>query len=627
MNSFKKLKPLILLVSVFVLCYSIVYCVLAYSEPLHTPPICLTGEPGCDAPLNVGSTAQTKTGNLTVGDFTVSPGKTTSLSTTNVYGPLTIDVTNGSLCLGGVCKTSWSQVGGYWQDGGSGKIYYNTGNVGIGTAGPAAKLTINTPDLYSGNTIRFQSSAEPSLYYLNLNTVVTNSVVRWVFDQTNAGTNYPNVLAFDRGNVGIGTAGPGAKLHIESAYPFVAGSDGMLKIKSLTTTYGSETVSLQTSIDSRTDDYTISSYGGDSRHLLVLQPQGGYVGIGTTNPANKLHVAGNIGATGWIGAGCEGACESGGGYSILYPEGNAVLSAGLKVGSWETISGGNIKADGTITAAGDVCSQNGAKCLNTLSSIETDPIWNSQKGAYATQAWVTGLGYTTQAWVQSQGYATQAWVNSQGFATQSWVNSQGFLKTETDPIWNSQKGAYATQAWVTGLGYTTQAWVQSQGYATQSWVSGQGFATQAWVQGQGYITPAWFGSNTIGKLNVTTIDPIYEIDGKKYATYVSDFAGGVRIETSGVLQLLTTNYQLPTKTIDFNNLEKGSDLWLFWQASNKNIKDLVVILTPGFNGKAWYEKQNNKVAIYSDQTGEVSYRLSMPRKDAGDWPNLIKDEN
>src|SRR5690606_25485733 len=36
----------------------------------------------------------------------------------------------------------------------------------------------------------------------------------------------------------------------------------------------------------------------------------GRVGIGMTAPSNALHVSGNIGATGWIGAGCEGACSS-----------------------------------------------------------------------------------------------------------------------------------------------------------------------------------------------------------------------------------------------------------------------------------------------------------------------------
>ncbi|MEK7122298.1 MAG: hypothetical protein AAB855_00415, partial [Patescibacteria group bacterium] len=89
----------------------------------------------------------------------------------------------------------------------------NTGNVGIGTASPGAKLTIQTPASYSGDTIRFEAKAEPDYYNLKLNTVVTDGVVRWVFNQKN-GTDYNNVLAFDRGKVGIGTAEPGAKLDI-----------------------------------------------------------------------------------------------------------------------------------------------------------------------------------------------------------------------------------------------------------------------------------------------------------------------------------------------------------------------------------------------------------------------------
>ena len=40
-----------------------------------------------------------------------------------------------------------------------------------------------------------------------------------------------------------------------------------------------------------------------------------------------------------------------------------------------------------------------------------------------------------------------------------------------------------------------------------------------------------------GKLTIGTIDPIFEINGEKYATYVADFAGGVRMETSGIVKL------------------------------------------------------------------------------------------
>lgn len=132
------------------------------------------------------------------------------------------------------------------------------------------------------------------------------------------------------------------------------------------------------------------------------------------------------------------------------------------------------------------------------------------------------------------------------------------------------------------------------------------------------------GTVTIGgesKLTVGTIDPVFEIGGEKYATYVADFAGGVRMETSGIVKLDNGK-----QIIDFENLEKGNDLWLFWQTSNKEINDVVVLLTPGFEGKVWYEKEGNVLVIYGDGQGEVSYRLSAPRLDFEKWPNFLEDQ-
>ncbi len=131
----------------------------------------------------------------------------------------------------------------------------------------------------------------------------------------------------------------------------------------------------------------------------------------------------------------------------------------------------------------------------------------------------------------------------------------------------------------------------------------------------GSVTRPW------DKLYVNTIDPVYEIDGEKYATYVSDFAGGVRTETSGII-VLGGSFK---HVIDFDNLEKGSDLWLFWQTSNQDINNLIVILTCGFDGKAWYDKEKNKLIILTDKEGELSYRLTMPRKDDKEWNNLITE--
>lgn len=140
------------------------------------------------------------------------------------------------------------------------------------------------------------------------------------------------------------------------------------------------------------------------------------------------------------------------------------------------------------------------------------------------------------------------------------------------------------------------------------------------ITGDGINWLKVYALEVTNKLTVQTIDPVFEIQGEKYATYVADFAGGTRMETSDTIEI-EENY-----IIDFDSLEKGSDLWLFWQGSNKDLDDVVVLLTAGFNGNVWYEKIGNVLIISTDQPGSVSYRFSAPRVDYEKWPNFLEDQ-
>jgi hypothetical protein len=78
--------------------------------------------------------------------------------------------------------------------------------------------------------------------------------------------------------------------------PLLTDADGMLTIDSRSNpsfNYGNESVCLQTTIDGRTLAQG-ANYGSEDRCVLALQPDFGYVGIGTSSPIAKLDVHGNI---------------------------------------------------------------------------------------------------------------------------------------------------------------------------------------------------------------------------------------------------------------------------------------------------------------------------------------------
>jgi FlaG/FlaF family flagellin (archaellin) len=151
--------------------------------------------------------------------------------------------------------------------------------------------------------------------------------------------------------------------------------------------------------------------------------------------------------------------------------------------------------------------------------------------------------------------------------------------------------------------------------------------------GMGQATSTFQGDIKInGKLDVGTIDPPYTIGETKYATFVPSMTG-VKEETTMTVQLtdrneVTGKYET---VINFDELEKDSDLWLFYQITDfgDNWKNLVVQVTPSFDGQVFYKKdiENNTLTISGTESGEVSLRLSGNRFDHTKWPNLRADQD
>jgi hypothetical protein len=184
------------------------------------------------------------------------------------------NVNSSGLCIGGDCKTAWSQVGStsQWTTNGTNINNTNTGNVGIGTNAPTYLLdvmgTTNTP---------FRVRHSGGLEYISATLLHGN------YGSTSAVS-----LAHDRlivqGNDPIGYNETIIRHKVNglqfypSDHPELPGIFGVVQVGG---TYG----------------------------LAVDQKANGNVGIGTGAPQSKLHVAGDIRVDGNINAKYQDVAE------------------------------------------------------------------------------------------------------------------------------------------------------------------------------------------------------------------------------------------------------------------------------------------------------------------------------
>ena len=194
-------------------------------------------------------------------------------------------------------------------------LYYLDGNVGIGTNDPRSALhvvgTMNANSLgvhigQQGTNAAIELVAGDSQdAFIDFTKVSADKRGRIRYNNSDDSfrieTNNTEQICIDSGgNVGIGTTTPTEKLDVNGNAKMnglTVGNDGNLIIESISSTYGTETVTLQTSIDDKSlNDSNRYTYGGTipSRRLMCLQPYDGRVGIGTTLPDYTLDVSGNM---------------------------------------------------------------------------------------------------------------------------------------------------------------------------------------------------------------------------------------------------------------------------------------------------------------------------------------------
>ncbi len=224
------------------------------------------------------------------------------------------------------------------------------GNVGIGTNNPSSLLTVvgNSP-----NAFVVQGSSSNSVG-LNLNNSSAGGR-NWsvfvsgggpaaagafgLYDNTAGATRF---VVDGSGNVGIGTAGPGAKLEVGPG----AINAQAVQIRGASVAGQSYGLRINAGSNSTDNSLNVGPFDGSRNDLLING--NGNIGIGTAIPASQIHLYGAAGTTAPVtGAGAiylqdsEGALNNGG--SLLF---------GAAPGYWAGIKG--LINNGATNTTGDL---------------------------------------------------------------------------------------------------------------------------------------------------------------------------------------------------------------------------------------------------------------------------------
>lgn len=226
----------------------------------------------------------------------------------------------------------------YWQDGGSGNVYYNGGFVGVGTAAPTVPLDVYRAT--DGNIVAFHNSDGSDVTFLGVYGYTNDYATTYLQDtvmiyagndspnlqlsaQGTSGTirftttgynsaNYERMRIAPDGNIGIGTVAPDSLLHIKNAtadpkIKLEGGGANIPRFDMLES--GDSGFGVVYNSTDNTLAVTPRTVGVDGTPAILVQRGNSNVGIGSaSSPVTKLDVSGEV-RVGNTGSACTASIE------------------------------------------------------------------------------------------------------------------------------------------------------------------------------------------------------------------------------------------------------------------------------------------------------------------------------